>query len=99
MSGVGLGGGAWYGLNPLNSGQMIRGEYAMPDASSSFTVSGLTIGTTNYIVLVTISNVVDLTIRHLYVTITAKTSTSFSFVTPQTTDHANYKAQWLIVKL
>ena len=97
MSGVGLGAGCWINLNPLNSGQIMRGIYSMPDASSTFTVSGLSIGTTNYAVVITISNTVNLTIRHLVATVSAKTASSFSFTTDQTTDHPNYKAEWLIV--
>lgn len=99
MSGVGLGAGAWLGLNPLRSGEIMRGIYSMPDSTSTFTVSGLSIGTTNYVVVITISNTVNPTIRHLIATVSAKTATSFSFKTDQTTDHPNYKAEWVIVKL
>lgn len=77
----------------------IVGQYSMPNSSSSFSVSGLSVGTTNYIVNVTIENLVDLTVRHLVATITAKTATSFNFVTPQTTDSGNYKANYIITKL
>lgn len=99
MSGVGLGAGSWNGLNPLNSGQIMRGQYAMANGASSFSVTGLAIGTINYIVLITVENTVAVTVRHLVATITAKTTTGFSFVTPQTTDHPEYKANWIIVKL
>lgn len=99
MSGVGLGAGAWLGLNPLNSGQIMRGIYSMPNSSSTFTVNGLSIGTTNYLVVITISNTVDPVIRHLVATTTAKTTTGFSFTTDQTTNHVNYKAEWVIIKL
>ena len=77
----------------------IVGQYTMANGVSTFLVNGLTIGTTNYIVNVTIENIVDGTVRHLTPVITAKTTTSFSFVTNQTTDHANYKANYIITKL
>jgi short subunit dehydrogenase-like uncharacterized protein len=99
MSGVGLGAGAWTNLNPLNSGQIMRGIYSMPYQSNSFTVSGLSIGTTNYVLQITISNIVDATIRNLVATVSDKTATSFTFETNQTTDHTNYKAEYLIIKL
>lgn len=99
MSGVGIGAGAWVNLNPLNSGQIQRGIYAMPNGAFNFTVSGLTLNTTDYVVVITISNIVDVTVRHLHATVIGKTATSFSFQTEQTTDHANYKAEWVIIKL
>lgn len=99
MSGVGLGAGAWIALNPLVSGQIIAGQAAMADSSDTFLVGGLTIGTTNYMLQITVSNIVDATVRHLTPTIIAKTSTGFTFQTQQTTDHPNYKAEYLIVKL
>ena len=77
----------------------IAGQYSMPSGVSSFSVSGLSVGTTNYIVNVTIENLVDLTVRHLVATVTAKTATSFNFTTPQTTDTGNYKANYIITKL
>ena len=84
---------------PVFQQDVIAGQYSMANGVSTFTVSGLTIGTTNYIVNVTIENVVDATVRHLTSVITAKTSTSFSFVTSQTTDHDNYKANYIITLL
>lgn len=99
MSGVGLGAGAWIGLNPLNSGQIMRGLFSMADATSTQTVSGLSIGTTNYVLVITISNTIDASVRHLVATVTAKTATGFTFVTDQTTDHPNYKAEYVIIKL
>lgn len=99
MSGVGLGAGAWIGLNPLVSGQIIAGQAAMANSASTFAITGLSIGTTNYMLQLTISNVVDATVRHLTPTITAKTATGFTFETQQNTDHANYKVEFLIVKL
>lgn len=98
MSGVGLGAGAWFG-NIVSKAGFISGVYSMPDATSTFTVSGLDIGTTNYSIQLTVSNTVNVTVRHLVPVVTAKTSTSFSFVTNQTTDHPNYKAEYLILKL
>lgn len=77
----------------------IVGQFSMANGASSFLVDGLTIGTTNYIVVVTVENTVDATVRHLVATVTAKTTTSFTFVTPQTTDSANYKANYIITKL
>jgi hypothetical protein len=99
MSGVGLGAGAWIGLNPLASGQIIAGQAAMANSASTFTVSGLSIGTTNYMLQLTVSNLVDLSVKHLTPTITAKTATGFTFQTQQTTDHDNYEVEYLIVKL
>ena len=99
MSGVGIGAGAWVKLNPLNSGDIQRGIYSMPNSAFNFTVSGLNLGTTNYVVVITISNIVDVSVRHLHATVIGKTATSFTFQTEQTTDHANYKAEWVIVKL
>jgi len=51
------------------------------------------------VVIITISNGVDLTVRHLSPTVTTKTSSSFTFVTAQTTDSANYVANYYIIKL
>lgn len=99
MSGVGLGAGSWIGLNPLISGQIIAGQANMANAASTFVVNGLSIGTTNYVLQLTISNVVDATVKHLTPTITEKTATGFTFQTQQTTDHANYKVEYLIVKI
>jgi len=99
MSGVGLGAGAWIGLNPLTSGQIIAGQAAMANSASTFAVTGLSIGTTNYMLQITISNLVDGTVKHLTPTIIAKTTTGFTFQTQQATDHDNYKAEYLIVKL
>jgi hypothetical protein len=99
MSGVGLGAGAWINLNPLNSGQIMRGSSAMANSANTFAATGLAIGTTNYILQLTISNVVDATVRHLTPTITAKTATGFTFQTQQTTDSANYRVEYVIVKL
>jgi hypothetical protein len=99
MSGVGLGAGAWINLNPLNSGQIMRGSAAMADSADTFAVTGLSIGTTNYILQLTISNVVNATVRHLTPTITAKTATGFTFQTQQVTDHPNYRVEYVIIKL
>ena len=77
----------------------IVGQFAMPLGADTFSVTGLSIGTTNYIVNITIENIIDATIRHLVATVTAKTATSFNFTTPQTTDHVNYKANYIINKL
>jgi hypothetical protein len=76
-----------------------KGSYAMPQGSSTFTVTFSDLGTTNYIVVASISNIVDVTIRHLTFNVTAKTSNSFSFVTDQTTDHPNYKCEYMIALL
>jgi len=100
MSGVGLGAGAWIGLNPINSGQIVRGIANMADASSTFVVTyPQSIGTANYVLQLTISNLVDLTVRHLAATVTAKSATGFTFQTQQTTDHPNYKVEYVIIKL
>jgi len=98
MSGVGLGAGAWIGLNPLVSGQIIVGQAAMANSTSTFVVNSLSIGTTNYMLQLTVSNLVDATVRHLTPTITAKTATGFTFQTQQNTDSVNYKVEYLIVK-
>jgi hypothetical protein len=100
VSGVGLGAGAWLQgmLNTLKA-NLIGGIYSMPNGTDTFTVSGLSLGTTNYAVVITISNTVDVSVRHLHANVTAKTATSFTFMTEQTTDHANYKAEYLIYKL
>lgn len=99
MSGVGLGGGAWVNSNPLNSGEIMRGQYSMTTNADTFNVTGLSIGTTNYVLVITISNVVDASVKHLHATVTAKTTTGFTFQTEQQTDHANYKAEWIMIKL
>lgn len=100
MSGVGLGAGAWINLNPLNSGQMVRGIAAMASGVSSYTIAyPSSVGTSNYVLQITISNLVDPTPRHLAATITAKSATGFSFATQQTTDTANYRVEYLIIKL
>lgn len=100
MSGVGLGAGAWIGLNPLNSGQMVRGISALPSGVSTYSVTyPASVGTSNYVLLLTISNITDATPRHLAATITAKSATGFSFGTQQTTDTSNYRAEWLVIKL
>lgn len=100
MSGVGLGAGAWINLNPLNSGQIIRGIAAMANGVSAFSVSyPANIGTSNYVLQLTISNIVDAPVRHLTPTITAKSATGFSFETQQTTNHDNYKVEYVIIKL
>lgn len=100
MSGVGLGAGVWTGLNPITSGQIIRGIANMASGVSAYSVTyPLNIGTTNYVLQLTISNIVDATPRHLAATITAKSATGFSFETQQATDTANYKAEYIIVKL
>ena len=101
MSGVGLGAGVWNSAtnNPITSGQIVRGQSAMANGTNTHTVSFASLGTTNYIAVITIENVVDVTVRHLAATITAKTQSTFTFTTQQTTDHANYKANWVIVLL
>lgn len=101
MSGVGLGAGIWNTQisNPISTGQILRGLTAMANGTDTFTITFPSVGTTNYTAVVTIQNTVDVTIRHLTPTISAKTATSITFVTQQTTDHANYKANWVIVLL
>ena len=101
MSGVGLGAGAWASQtsNPLTSGQIVRGQTAMANGTDTFTITFSTMGTTNYIAVVIVENTVDATIRHLTPTISGKTATSITFTTQQNTDHANYKANWILVKL
>lgn len=75
------------------------GLSAMADGVSTFTVNFTDIGSTNYAVTLDISNTVDASPRHLSCVITSKTSSSFSFTTPQTTDSANYVANYYIIKL
>jgi hypothetical protein len=76
-----------------------KGSYAMPQGVATFTVTFADLGTTNYIVVASISNIVDASIRHLSFNVTAKTSNSFTFVTDQTTDHTNYKCEYMIALL
>lgn len=100
MSGVGLGAGAWIGLNPLNSGQIVRGLAAMADSASTFAVTFPTsVGTSNYVLQLTISNIVAGTVRHLTPTITAKSATGFTFQTQQPTDHPSYNVEYMLIKL
>jgi hypothetical protein len=100
MSGVGLGGGSWTGSNPITNGSIIRGIAAMASGPSSFSVTyPSSIGTTSYVLQLTISNVIDASPRHLTPNTTAKSATGFSFATAQTTDTANYKIEYMIIKL
>lgn len=100
MSGVGLGAGAWINLNPLNSGQIVRGLASMANSASTFAVAfAADVGTANYVLQLTISNIVDASVRHLTPTIIAKSSSGFSFQTQQATDHANYKCEYVLIKL
>ena len=84
-------------------GHFIGGQHVKSEESDMLQLidpaTGLAIGTTNYILQLTISNVVDATVRHLTPTITAKTATGFTFQTQQTTDSANYRVEYVIVKL
>jgi hypothetical protein len=81
------------------SGVVRYGTSPMANGVSTFTVSFSDIGSTSYVVTLDISNTVDGTPRHLSCVVTAKTSSSFSFTTPQTTDSANYVANYYIIKL
>lgn len=100
MSGVGIGAGAWINLNPLNNGTIVRGIAAMPSGVSTYNVTFPTaLGTSNYVIQCTVSNLIDATPRHLNPTVTVKSSTGFTFVTQQTTDTANYKIEYIIIKL
>ena len=71
----------------------------MANGTDSFTVSFSDIGSTSYVVTATVSNTVDGSVRHLVPTVTAKASDSFTFVTAQTTDSANYVVNYYIIKL
>jgi short subunit dehydrogenase-like uncharacterized protein len=101
MSGVGLGAGAWVtAINPLSSGQMVRGVAAMANSANTFSVVYPTsVGTTNYVLQITISNLIDGSARHLVATITAKSATGFTFETQQNTNSVNYKVEYLLIKL
>ena len=68
----------------------------MTNGASTFTVTFPDIGSANYVLVGSISNTVDATIRHLTFNAVAKTSSSFSFITDQTTDHVNYKCEYMI---
>ena len=81
------------------SGVIRYGASPMANSVSEFVVNFSDIGSTSYVVVITISNGVDLTVRHLSPTVTTKTSSSFTFVTAQTTDSANYVANYYIIKL
>lgn len=77
-----------------------KGVASMANGTSNHSVNFTSnIGTASYSVVVTIENTVDPTVRHLVPVITSKTSNGFAFVTSQTTDHANYKANYIVVKL
>ena len=81
-------------MNPPN---VYAGVASLADASSEFTVSlPIELPSSDYVLVVSISNTVDPTVRHLNPTITGKTTTSFTFHTSQTTDHANYKVNYFI---
>lgn len=100
MSGVGLGAGGWSGsVLGVIQANLIGGVSSMASGTATFTVSIPNVGTTNYVIVVTIQNTTDVNPRHLHATVTAKTASSFSFQTAQTTDTANYKANYLIYKL
>jgi len=100
MSGVGLGAGGWSGnVLAAISSNLIGGISSLGSGAATFTVTIPDVGTTNYAIVVTIQNVVDAAPRHLHATVTAKTTTSFTFQSAQTTDTANYKANYLIYKL
>jgi hypothetical protein len=79
---------------------VIAGVALLPDASSTFTVTFPTpLSSSNYSIVISISNTVDVSTRHLNPTITGKTTNSFSFKTAQTTDHPNYFVNYQIVML
>jgi hypothetical protein len=79
------------------SGSVFAGVAAMADGINTFTVNlPITLSDNSYALTISISNTVDVTVRHLDPTITAKTTTSFSFHTDQTTDHPNYKVNYII---
>jgi hypothetical protein len=87
-------------INSLPSGSILAGESILPDGVSVFNVTyPVTLISSNYALTLTISNIVDVTVRHLTPTITGKTITGFTFNTAQTTDHPNYKVNWMVVIL
>lgn len=97
MSGVGgiSGSSAANTLTVLKS-RLIAGVTNMGNGLSTFTVSFTDVGTNLYSVDLTVQNLVDANPRHLIGTVKTKTSSGFSFQTAQTTNSANYKANWII---
>ena len=68
----------------------------MAASAQTFVVNFPDVGINTYSVDVTVQNLVDATARHLIGTVTQKKTNSFTFQTPQTTDSANYKVNWII---
>jgi hypothetical protein len=84
------------GLLPYS---VYRGSAALSNGVDSHTVNFTSIGTSSYVVLLTIANTTDAAPRILAHTVTAKTNSSFTFKTSQTTDTANYVVGYMIAVL
>jgi len=82
------------------TGSTFAGVVDMADATSTFSVVfPAPLASANYSLAISISNLVDVTVRHLDPTIIAKSESGFTFHTAQTTDHPNYKVNYIAVMI
>lgn len=87
-----------YPFNQASNGSSGSASVAIGSAASSKAVTFTTdYGSTNYVVLTSITNVTDATPIFLQVVVTAKSSSGFTATFNAPTDTANYVLEYMIV--
>ena len=87
--------GAWTGLSGTGGG--LSGETAISSGVATVTVSlGTTLGSSNYYINAQLVNTTDANPQFQPVTITARTTTTFTAKWNDPTDSANYLLDWVI---